>query len=325
MFHFSHRSSIRIALVASGLTAGAIAVSIFTTPGVAAPDTTTAFPDTQNHWAQPFIKNLAERNIVAGYLDGTFRPDRPVDRDEFAAILSKAFNQKSERNIASGSVYKDVPQGYWAAPAIEAAYQQGFMQGYPGGYFRPRQEVTRVETLVALAQNLNLGGKQAAIAQATRAQVNNTPQQNALATPARRQVRRKRFMYPMAMTTLMQPLVTPRVNTVNLPAQSVPQAAVPATTPSQNPPSQTQKSASEVISNYYKDADQIPQYAVDEVANATKAGIVVNYPNLNVLNPTRPATRGEIAAIIHQVLVDQGRIEPLSNQTEAANYIVKRE
>lgn len=102
--------------------------------------------------AQPFIAGLAERNIVKGYPDGTYRREESVDRDEFASILQAAFNQPTERRIASGSVYKDVPQEYWAATQIESAYQMGFMAGYPGGYFRPQQPVTKVEALVSLAR-----------------------------------------------------------------------------------------------------------------------------------------------------------------------------
>jgi hypothetical protein len=84
-----------------------------------------------------------EKNILAGYLDGTYRPNKPVQRDEFAAVIRQAFNQEPVREIAGGSVYKDVPSGYWAASAIEEAYQTGFMTGYPGGFFRPNQDISR--------------------------------------------------------------------------------------------------------------------------------------------------------------------------------------
>lgn len=76
--------------------------------------------------------------------------------------------------------------------------------------------------------------------------------------------------------------------------------------------------------HYYQDADQIPQYAVDSVAKTTAAGIVVNHPDLRVFNPIQPASRGEVAALIHQSLVQQGKINPLLNNETAANYIVNR-
>ncbi|BAY65666.1 hypothetical protein NIES22_57730 [Calothrix brevissima NIES-22] len=259
---------------------------IFANPQAAVAQNSGAnFPDTKNHWAQPFIERLAERNIITGYPDGTYRPNESVDRDEFAAIIRQAFNQNQERKIASGSVYKDVPTGYWAAPAIEEAYEMGFMHGYPGEYFRPKQPVSRVEALVSLAQNLNL----------------TTPVTTQISTP---QTKRKQLLFPIGMTNLMQPLMS---------AQAVYKTAAASSPP---------VPASGVVS-YYQDAQNIPQYAVDEVAEATKAGIVVNYPNPKVLNPTKPATRGAIAAFIYQALVNQGRLQPLPSNIQAANYIVR--
>ncbi len=65
------------------------------------------------------------------------------------------------------------------------------------------------------------------------------------------------------------------------------------------------------------------QYAVDDVAATTAAGIVVNYPDRRMLNPTRPATRGEVAAIIHQALVSQGKAVPIADPS-ASQYMVGR-
>lgn len=323
MLQLSYLSWAGVALLTSGLATGAIVTSIppsqmATAPNTPTPNQTTAFPDTADHWAQPFIENLAERDIVTGYLDGTFRPERPVDRDEFAAILRDAFSQQTERQIAGGSVYKDVPKEYWAAPAIEEAYQMGFMQGYPGGYFRPQQGVTRVEALVALAQNLNLDDADAA-ATPTQPQAVAAAPAAAVAQPTSRRARRRTLAYPVGMTMLMQPFVTPRAAAVvDPPPRSAPAAA--ALNQSNPTP---QQPVSTLVSEYYTDADQIPQYAVDEVANATKAGLVVNHPNPRVLNPTEPATRGEIAAFIYQALVEQGKAQPINSQTQAANYIVR--
>ncbi|MGI0488757.1 S-layer homology domain-containing protein [Pantanalinema rosaneae CENA516] len=327
MLRLSARSFVGIAVLTAGSLAGTIALTQPSTSVIAAPNTATAFPDTDNHWAQPFIAKLANRDIVAGYLDGSFRPNQPIGRDEFASFIHNAFNQDIERRIATGSVYNDVPQSYWAAPAIEDAYQMGFMHGYPGGNFRPNQEVTRVEALVALARSLDLGDPAASVS--PQPQTTQTTQQTTPSEPDRQQVQRSRtaMMYPMAMTTLMQPFVAARSTPV-APATQPTQASTPAVpaAPAANQDSpQSQRPISEVVSNYYRDADQIPQYAVDAVAQATTAGIVVNYPDSDVLNPNRPATRGEIAALIHQALVNQGKVEPVAAETNAANYIVSAE
>lgn len=274
----------------------------------------TSFPDTQNYWGQPFVQALAERNIVTGYPDNTYRPEQPVDRDEFASILQAAFFQPAERKLQSGTVYKDIPKGYWAASAIEEAYEMGFMKGYPEGDFRPNQPVTKTEVLVSLARNLNLPQvtNQPTSVQATGASV-ATPQQ-----PITRRRNKRPWMFPLAMTTLMQPLMAKpaQATATNVPSANQPQPTASSVSP------QGENSLS--VSDYYQDAAQIPPYAVDDVAKTTAAGIVVNHPDPQMLKPREPASRGEVAALVHQALVYQGKINPISADKTAANYIVSR-
>lgn len=341
MFNLSSNHLIKgAALLAISTTIGSIAFLSTSAPS-AAQTAQATFPDTQNYWAQPFIAALAERNIVKGYPDGTYRPQESVDRDEFASILQAAFNQPTERRIASGSVYKDVPQGYWAATQIESAYQMGFMAGYPGGYFRPQQPVTKVEALVSLAQNLNLNQGVPGRQSATNTQSSNnqavaqTPARNQpVAQPAPQRRTNRRLVLPIAGVILLQPFITPRVasatptNPNTAPANQ--SAAVPS--PSANTAQRTatettnaptpQRPVSVIVDQYYDDANRIPQYAIDGVAQATRAGIVVNYPNIRQLNPQQPATRGEIAAIIYQVLANKRQVPPLTRTTSASRYIV---
>jgi len=106
ILHSQFKSAVGVTMLAIGLMAGAIAPYLATAQAPAVP----SFPDTQNYWAQPFIYALAQRKIVTGYPDNTFRPEKSVGRDEFAAILRQAFDKAPERHIASGSTYKDVPK-----------------------------------------------------------------------------------------------------------------------------------------------------------------------------------------------------------------------
>jgi hypothetical protein len=249
----------------------ALGIAVSLTSPVLAQNTFRDVPG--DYWAQPFIERLAQRNIVVGYPDGTFRPEQAVQRDEFAAMLRQAFDQEAVREIEDGSVFADVPPGYWASPAIEEAYQQGFMSAYPGGFFAPNQPVSRLDALVTLTRGLNL-------------------------TPETRRVARRPRYLPLAMTSLMQPLVV-------APVPSTPVAAL--------------------ARNYYTDAEQIPEYAINDVGIATQRNMVVNYPNPRVLNPNQALRRSTAAAFIHQALVDQGRIEPLPSDVAAYNYIVRPE
>ncbi|MBW4667430.1 MAG: S-layer homology domain-containing protein [Cyanomargarita calcarea GSE-NOS-MK-12-04C] len=271
--------------------------AVATLPSKAQTSPQTTFKDVQpNYWAQPFIQRLAQRNILAGYPDGTFRPEQAVQRDELAAIIRQTFNEPPVRQIESGSVFNDVSEGYWAEDPIESAYQQGFMSATSNGNFRPNQAVTKVEAITALSKGLDLAS--------------GTPvAQKATTQPSRRRTARRPVFVPIAITSLMQPFLIAQ-------AQAAPATMTPQTT-------QPKASATTIVKNYYTDANSIPQNAVADVAAATKQNIVVNYPNPKVLNPTKPASRAQVAALIHQTLVTQGRIEPLPNNSPAKQYVVR--
>ncbi len=63
----------------------------------------------------------------------------------------------------------------------------------------------------------------------------------------------------------------------------------------------------------YDDQGKIPNYAKDEVAIASDKRIIVNYPNIKQLNPTREATRAEVAAMVYQALVDAKRVAAIDS------------
>ncbi|MBL1173688.1 glycoside hydrolase family 10 protein [Pantanalinema sp. GBBB05] len=110
------------------------------------------FKDVQGHWAQNCIESLAQQRIINGYPDGTFRPNAPVTRAEFAVMVDSAFSTMSR--IRPSSPFKDVPTSHWAAKAIEYTYQTGFLSGYPGGKFNPSEQIVRVQAIGALAGGL---------------------------------------------------------------------------------------------------------------------------------------------------------------------------
>lgn len=112
--------------------------------------------DIRGHWAEDFIRTLASQEIIAGFPDGTFRPDQRVTRAQFASILNNAFNQPSSRQAI---LFVDVPGNYWAITQIERTYRMGFLEGFPGRRFGPNQNILRVNALVALASGLNLEPK----------------------------------------------------------------------------------------------------------------------------------------------------------------------
>jgi hypothetical protein len=109
------------------------------------------FVDTSGHWAQHSIEGLSQRGILNGYPTGEFRPEGAITRAEFAATLVKAEGLDSQF-VDNGSNFVDVPSSFWGYRPIETVSDLGLVSGYPGGYFRPGQNITRTEALSMLVK-----------------------------------------------------------------------------------------------------------------------------------------------------------------------------
>ncbi len=113
-----------------------------------------AFKDVPaGYWAKTYIEALASKNIIAGFPDGTFKPNEPVTRAQFAAIITKAFQPQAKRQ---GVQFPDVQSNFWAYQVIQSAYQGNFVSGYPDRTFKPQQQIQRVQAIVSLANGLGL-------------------------------------------------------------------------------------------------------------------------------------------------------------------------
>jgi hypothetical protein len=114
----------------------------------------TGFSDVPaDYWAAAYIAELARRNILGGFPNGTFQPNKPITRAEFAGIVSKAFDKPKGRQPFP---FRDLEENYWAKRAIDEAVQTGFLNGYPGGVFQPDQEIPLVQLQAALVTGLKL-------------------------------------------------------------------------------------------------------------------------------------------------------------------------
>ncbi|OYD88561.1 S-layer protein [Nostoc sp. 'Peltigera membranacea cyanobiont' 213] len=182
-----------------------------------------------NHWAKSFITKLTAMEILEGFPDGTFRPDAPVTRAQFAAMLRKAFAKGKTRQAIA---FKDVSTQNWAYNAISEVYQMGFLNPVVDKDFNPSQKLSRLDILVALAQRLN---------------------------------------YQASGYT-------------------------------------------DTILSVYSDANTIPREYRSLIAALTQRGIVVNYPNVNLLNAEQIATRSEVSALLYQALSSTGKVANISSE-----------
>ncbi|WP_284643157.1 S8 family serine peptidase [Paenibacillus silviterrae] len=113
------------------------------------------YADIRSHWALPAILTMTKKQIVEGYGDYLFQPDRPITRAEVTAVLSRAFHWSKQRPIQ----YRDLDPNHWAYEYISKAAQAGVVDGYPDGTFASDQPVSRMEMTAMLARSMNMTGK----------------------------------------------------------------------------------------------------------------------------------------------------------------------
>lgn len=105
------------------------------------------FTDTAGHWAEPAIERLAAGGFVAGYPDGSFRPDRPILRVEAAVLASRVLGLRGDGTLPYSDAHR-IPG--WAVPHVAAA--GALMQGVPdprgGPAFQGDRRLTRAELAV---------------------------------------------------------------------------------------------------------------------------------------------------------------------------------
>mgnify|MGYP002644158866 CR=1 FL=1 len=103
-------------------------------------------PDTA--WSKNYIGFLEDFGILNGYEDGTYRPYNSITRAEMAVIIAKV-----EGYDVSGTdmttKFSDIDSGYdsWATQSIKVLTEDGVIEGYEDGTFRPGNGITRAETV----------------------------------------------------------------------------------------------------------------------------------------------------------------------------------
>lgn len=109
-------------------------------------------------WAQEAIASFIAQGIVSGNDDGSFAPNRSVNRAELAKIivLSKGIEIEEINEVH----FSDVSHGAWFHPYVETIYAHGWIDGYPDGTFGPEKTINRAELakIVSNAFDLEEGG-----------------------------------------------------------------------------------------------------------------------------------------------------------------------
>ena len=102
----------------------------------------------ENYWGKNSIKKLADKGIVKGYSDGTFKPYKDITRGEFIILVNKSFGFSKKSSVK----FKDVLSDSWCYDAISVAVGEGYTNGYPDGTFRPNAKMSRAEAATFLTR-----------------------------------------------------------------------------------------------------------------------------------------------------------------------------
>ena len=109
----------------------------------------------KGYWAANYIGYMQQFGIVTGYTDGSFRPNAPVTRAEFAAIASRF-----EKLTQGSKSFTDVPDTHWAVKYINFAATRGWVTGYADRTFKPEHSITRAEVAAVTCRLLERSADQ---------------------------------------------------------------------------------------------------------------------------------------------------------------------
>ncbi|MYL10837.1 MAG: S-layer homology domain-containing protein, partial [Cenarchaeum sp. SB0669_bin_11] len=112
----------------------------------------------EDAWYRAAVLRLAEMGVVAGYPDGTYRPDNGITRAQMAALISRALGGAStEPSDTEARSFSDVPEDAWYGSAVRHLASLGVVQGCgDGSSYCPDSVVTRAQMALFLHRAHNL-------------------------------------------------------------------------------------------------------------------------------------------------------------------------
>ncbi|MFM7363872.1 MAG: S-layer homology domain-containing protein [Cuspidothrix sp.] len=234
------------------------------------------------------LQNVTEQKIMS--VGNQLNLTQVIGAIDFIAATADTPSQ-----IGVSTRFADL-EGHWAAGFVEALVSKGFISGFPDGTFQPATPITRAQYAALIAKTFQLPesnqldrykdvkakfwGAKAIASAADRGFLKGFPDGT---------------FRPGNNLTKIQALVS-IVNGLNL------------------------SGGNPNVLIVYRDRTQIPSYATSAVTVATQKLLVINYPQVDQLEPLREITRAEVAVLIYQALVSMGMENPLPSP-----YIVKPE
>ncbi|MGB8686811.1 MAG: S-layer homology domain-containing protein [Microcoleus sp.] len=220
-------------------------------------------------------------------------PKQPIGRSTKPPATTKP---KATKAKVGPVKFSDVPDKYWARPFILALVDRKIFADFTDSKFRPDEPITRAE-LARLIQRMS----------------DKEPRRKPIDF---KDLKDKSPAAPSIDHSVKTGYLKGYPNNEFRPDKQVPRVEVIAALASGLNLKPSTKATKTL--QVYTDRKKVPKWAVDKVAAATEAGIVVNHPKRQLLQPNRTATRAEVAAMIYQAMAKQGKVPAKPSQ-----YVVR--
>lgn len=97
--------------------------------------------DIKGSFAEEEIQSWVDQDLIKGYSDGTFKPNKSITRAEFMVLVNRAFKYNKEVEIN----FKDVSSDDWFYQEVSKAIAAGYLDGFPDQTMKPQNLITRQE------------------------------------------------------------------------------------------------------------------------------------------------------------------------------------
>ncbi|MEG4284512.1 S-layer homology domain-containing protein [Microcoleus sp. A006_D1] len=210
-------------------------------------------------------------------------PQTPIGRETVPPVITKP---KAAKPKVGAVKLSDVPEKYWARPFIVALVDRKIFTDVTDNKFRPDEPMTRAE-LARLIQRM-------ADKEPRRKPVDfkDVKDNNPAASAIDHSVKTG-YLKGYPDKAFRPDKEVPRVEVIAALASGL--NLKPSAKPNQT-------------LQVYTDRKKVPKWAVNKVAAATEAGIVVNHPKPTLLQPNKTATRAEVAAMVYEAMAKEGKV-----------------
>ncbi len=100
--------------------------------------------DLKGHWAEKEVYTLITEDIIAGYNDGSFKPNNSITRAEFCKLVIDTLVKYEVISYSNKTnTFADVPASEWFSKYVETAYEYDIVSGVGDNKFEPKNPVTR--------------------------------------------------------------------------------------------------------------------------------------------------------------------------------------